>query len=127
MEVNFSKSSFRFAPAESSQKVLIHQWLEQKHIKEWLHGVGLQNTLNGLEKFFRGESDTIYWIGFDKDIPFSFLITSPEGKDTITLDLFICNLNYLGKGLAVSMIKAFLTSQFPLLIAWIIGINSYSF
>ena len=104
--------SFRFVPAEPSQKALLHRWFEQKHIKEWMHGVGLQNTLNGLEKFFQRKTDTTYWIGYDKDIPFAFFITSPEGKDATTLDLFICDLNYLGKGLAVPMIKAFLKSQF---------------
>jgi aminoglycoside phosphotransferase (APT) family kinase protein len=113
IEDNPKRPVFNFAPAKSSQRTLIHRWLEQKHIKEWLHGVGLQNTLNGLEKFFQGEGSATYWVGYDKDIPFAFLITSPEGKDTITLDLFICDLNYLGKGLAVSMIQEFLIGQFP--------------
>jgi hypothetical protein len=79
-----------------------------------MHGVGLQNTLNGLEKFFEGKSDTTYWIGYDKDIPFAFLITSPEGKDATTLDLFICDSHYLGKGIAAPMIKEFLKSHFPI-------------
>jgi RimJ/RimL family protein N-acetyltransferase len=103
---------FHFSPVKSSQRTLLHEWFEQPHIKEWMHGVGLQNTLNGLEKFFQGESSTTYWIGYDKDIPFTFLITSPEGEDATTLDLFICDLNYLGKGLAVSMIRKFLTDHF---------------
>ena len=103
---------FRFAPAESSQRDLLHRWFEQKHIKEWMHGVGLQNTLKGLEKFFLGESTTTYWIGYDKDTPFAFLITSPEGRNMTTLDLFICDLNYLGKGVAVPMIKEFLRNHF---------------
>ncbi|HEX4839091.1 MAG TPA: GNAT family N-acetyltransferase [Rhabdochlamydiaceae bacterium] len=107
-----NRTAFHFAPAKSSQRALLHQWFQQNHIKEWMHGVGLQNTLNGLEKFFQGESNTTYWIGYDKDTPFAFLITSPEGKDAITLDLFICDLNYLGKGLAVRMIREFLISHF---------------
>jgi len=107
-----SKIDFRFDPAQPTYRSLIHHWLDQKYIKEWIHGVGLQNTLNGLEKFFRGESDTTYWIGYDEDIPFAFLITSPEGNDAITLDLFICNLNYLGKGLSVPMIQEFLATHF---------------
>jgi ribosomal protein S18 acetylase RimI-like enzyme len=105
-------SEFSFSPVGSSQISLIHRWLQQDHIREWIHGTGLQNTLSGLEKFFLGESSTTYWIGYDKDIPFAFLITSPEGKDATTLDLFICDLNYLGKGIAVPMIKEFLRSQF---------------
>jgi GrpB-like predicted nucleotidyltransferase (UPF0157 family) len=110
---NYQCSNFHFEPAKSSQRALLHQWFEQKHIKEWLHGVGLQNTLNGLETFFQGTSNTTYWIAYDRDTPFAFLITSPEGNDAITLDLFICDLNYLGKGLAVPMIREFLISQFP--------------
>lgn len=105
-------SEFQFSPAEPSQISLIQGWLKQEHIKEWIHGVGLQNTLNGLEKFFRGESSTTYWIGYHKGVPFAFLITSPEGNDAITLDLFICDLEYVGKGLAVPMIRDFLTSRF---------------
>jgi len=102
-----------FASATSSQRTLIHRWLEQMHIKEWIHGIGLQNTINGLEKFFQGKSRTTYWIGYDQEIPFAFLITSPEREDAITLDFFICDVKYLGKGLAVPTIREFLLSQFP--------------
>ncbi|MBA3956839.1 MAG: GNAT family N-acetyltransferase [Parachlamydiaceae bacterium] len=108
-----SKLSFTFKPAEVKDRTLVHQWLVQPHVAEWIHGLGLQNTLNGLEKFFQGESDTTYWIAYDNEIPFTFLITSPEGNDAITLDMFICDLNYLGKGNAVPMIHHFLFSQFP--------------
>lgn len=107
------KKDFRFAFALPTQRSLIHQWLDQKYIKEWIHGEGLQNTINGLEKFFQKESDTTYWIGYDQDIPFSFLITSPKDNDAITLDVFICNLEYIGKGLSIPMIKEFLITQFP--------------
>lgn len=107
------KTDFRFAHAQPSQRSLIRYWLEQKHIKEWIHGIGLQNTLNGIEKFFQGSTETTYWIGYDEKIPFAFLITSPEGDDAITLDVFICDLNYLGKGLSVPMIREFLIGQFP--------------
>ncbi len=91
---------------------MIHRWLEQDYIKKWIHGIGLQNTLNGLEKFFQGNTTTTYWIGYDHETPFSFLITSPEGTDATTLDLFICDPNYLGKGLAVRMIHEFLINHF---------------
>jgi RimJ/RimL family protein N-acetyltransferase len=106
-------TDFHFAFAKAAQRSLIHRWLEQKHVAEWIHGAGLQNTLKGLERFFQGTSDTTYWIAYDKEIPFAFLITFPKEEDTITLDLFICDLNYLGKGLAVPMIREFLMSQFP--------------
>ncbi len=110
---NSPKTDLRFLHAKSSQREMIHSWFMQDHIKAWLHGVGLQNTLNGLDKFFKGAGSTTYWIAYDKETPFAFLITSPEGEDAITLDLFICDLTYLGKGLAVPMIREFLLSQFP--------------
>ena len=103
---------FHFTPAQVSQRVLLHERLKQNHIKEWIHEVGLQNTLTGLEQFFIVESETTYWIGYDKGIPFAFLINSPEGSDAITLDLFICDVDYLGKGLAVPMIQEFLIRHF---------------
>lgn len=108
-----SKFRFTFKPVEVKNRSLVHEWLLQPHIAQWIHGVGLQNTLNGLEKFFQAESNTTYWIAYDKDTAFAFLITSHEGNDAITLDLFICNLNYLGKGLSVPMIQEFLIDQFP--------------
>ena len=108
-----SKFQFIFKPVEVKDRSIVHEWLIQPHISEWIHGVGLQNTLNGLEKFFQGTSATTYWIGYDNEIPFAFLITCPEGDDAITLDLFICDLNYLGKGFAVPLVQKFLISQFP--------------
>lgn len=91
---------------------MIHDWLRQDYMAEWIHGAGLQSTLNGLEKFFQGKTKTIYWIGYQDNTPFAFLITSPEGEDAITLDVFICHTNYLGKGLAVPMIREFLLGTF---------------
>jgi len=112
IEENCNHFHFHFAPAIPPQRSMLHQWFEQKHIKAWMHGVGLQNTLDGLERFFQGKSDTTYWVGYDNDTPFAFLITSHEGKGAITLDVFICNPSYLGRGLAVPMIREFLTTHF---------------
>ena len=107
-----SHVDFRFLHALPAQRPLIHQWLNQQHIKERIHGVGLSHSVNGLEEFFKGDSKTLYWIGYDKETPFAFLITSFEGSDAINLDLFICDVNYLGKGLAVAMIHTFLITHF---------------
>ncbi len=108
-----NKFRFAFRAAAPSQKALIHEWLAQDYIAEWIHGQGLQNTFQGLEKFFKGTSDTHYWIAYDQNVPFAFLITSEDGNDAITLDVFICDRAYLGKGLSVQLIHEFLLSQFP--------------
>lgn len=103
---------FHFKPAVPSQRALLEQWFQQPHILKWMHGAGLQNTRNGLEKFFEGTTDTTYWIGYDNETPFVFLITSPEGAEATTLDVFICDANYLGKGLSIPMIRKFLIDHF---------------
>ena len=134
--MNKSPFRFTFKPAVESQRELIHNWLSQDYIREWIHGQGLQNTLSGLEKFFqyqakgqgldRQSTITQHWIGYDGDKPFVYLLTSnvfmnadneyakysESDGPNITLDIFIGDTNYLGKGLASVVIKEFLLSQF---------------
>jgi RimJ/RimL family protein N-acetyltransferase len=133
-----NKSHFRFIfkPVVESQRELIHEWLEQDYIHQWIHGQGLQNTLLGLEKLFQYQAQgkelnrnteiTQHWIGYDGDKPFVYLLTSNVFKNAadeyakyseldglaITLDIFIGDTEYLGKGLASLVIKEFLLSQF---------------
>lgn len=110
---------FRFKPMVKSQQHLILKWIQQPHINEWLHGKGLSNTIEDIEQFVnQGEAWATHWIAYDCDNPFAYLITSevekseeyPEGA--ITLDLFICELDYMGKGLSVQMIHEFILSHF---------------
>ncbi len=134
--MNKSSSRFIFKPAVESQRKLIHGWLKQDYIREWIHGQGLQNTLIGLETFFQHQAQgnalnhnsviTQHWIGYDDNKPFVYLLTSNVFKNTaneyakhseldglaITLDIFISDTDYLGKGLACTVIKEFLRSQF---------------
>ena len=135
--MNTSKDyRFTFRPVMTSQQALVHEWLKQDYIQEWIHGAGLQNTLTGLTKFVeyyattqkidRTSDLTQHWIGYEGDHPFVYLLTSNVLKEeiseyakyretdglAITLDIFICDRQYLGKGLATQVIKEFLMSQF---------------
>ena len=127
---------FTFKHPVESQRDLIHKWLRQDYISEWIHGQGLQNTLNGLEKFFQYHAQgkevgrkteiTQHWVGYDGDKPFVYLLTSNVFKQSgneyakfskteglaITLDIFICDPEYLGKGLASDVIRQFLIGHF---------------
>lgn len=127
---------FVFKPALESQETLIHGWLEQDYIREWIHGQGLQNTRVGLIKFIqhytktkaidRTSDITQHWVGYDDNKPFVYLLTSNVFKNgmseyakhsqtdglAITLDIFICDSTYLGKGLATQVIKEFLLTHF---------------
>ncbi len=129
-------SHFTFRHVVESQRDLIHFWLQQDYIREWIHGKGLQNTLIGLEKFFQHQTQgqaldykskiTHHWLGYDGDKPFVYLLTSNILKDAddeyakycetdglaITLDIFIGDPEYVGKGLATVVIREFLLSQF---------------
>src|SRR5580704_13309628 len=114
-----NNSRFSFKPVNKSQQHLIQEWIAQKHINEWLHGDGLKNTIEDLENFVNDNSSwATHWIAYDKETPFAYLITSEVEKtaessvNAITLDLFICRLDYIGKGWAVQMIHEFLISQF---------------
>lgn len=119
---------FTFQPVQFTQKNFVHEWLAMDHVHRWIHGNGLINTLQDLDKFFEGKSICQHWIAYDTETPFAYLITSRIDKsspddselakycqkegEAITLDLFICNLDYLGKGIAVQMIQEFLISKF---------------
>ena len=105
---------------------LVHGWLRAPHATEWFYGQGLENTLQHLDAFLNGSAEGQYWLAYDGDRPFAFLITSKVEKptnplsrwckktgDAITLDILIGDLDYLGKGLSVPLIQEFLKSQFP--------------
>jgi RimJ/RimL family protein N-acetyltransferase len=102
---------------------------------KWIHGEGLQNTLTGLEKFLQcqvphKEMDrslglTQHWLGYDGETPVVYLLTSNVKRDegseyakygisegpNLTLDIFIGNPNYVGKGFASAIIKEFLLTH----------------
>ena len=120
----------RFAYAEKSQEKLIQSWLLQDYIQKWLHGKGLENTLQDLALFLNKKSSSFqHFIAYDGPTPFAYLLTSDVCKEkgsndplaqwsqlsgrTITLDVMICEPSYLGKGFAHTMIKTFLLNQFP--------------
>ena len=116
------KSRFYFKPVNKNQQQLIYEWIAQDHIHEWLHGEGLKNTIEDLGHFInKGLSWATHWVAYDNMIPFAYLITSEvprsaeHARNAITLDLFICSLDYMGKGLSVPMIHGFLINQFPLI------------
>ncbi|HAU0263709.1 TPA: acetyltransferase [Legionella pneumophila] len=114
-----NENRFHFKPVSKTQENLVLDWISQPHINEWLHGDGLSNTIKDIHEFLNdGEPWATHWIAYDNEIPFAYLITSeiekseeyPDGA--VTLDLFICRLDYIGKGLSVKMIHEFILSQF---------------
>lgn len=120
------KFRFNFKPVDIAHRLLVHSWLAQPHVAEWFYGQGLENTFNHLDEFLQGSSSAQYWLAYDKNHPFAFLITSSVSKpgdeltnwcieegDAITLDMLIGDTNYLGKGLSSVLIREFLVSQFP--------------
>ncbi|HEX4839423.1 MAG TPA: GNAT family N-acetyltransferase [Rhabdochlamydiaceae bacterium] len=117
---------FHFQPVDQAHRSLVHHWLKQPHVAQWFYGQGLKNTIKHLDDFLKGSSSGQYWIGFDQERPFAFLITSVVKKPNdeltkwctkegaaITLDLLIGETDYLGKGLAHIVVQEFLLSQFP--------------
>ncbi len=106
------KTQFIFKHVTVEDKDLIINWLAQSHIGEWLHGVGLQNLLKNLDRFFENNSESTHWIAYSQNTPFAYLLTTPEGPDAISLDLFISDTDFIGKGLSVPLIQSFLLDHF---------------
>lgn len=122
---------FNFVPVEAKHQNMILAWLDKPHVTQWFHGVGLKNTIQGLEKFIHNDEPTTdLWIGYLEGVPFAYLITTPityedvqapgdplarwiePNQKVICLDLLIGEETYLGKGLATPMIKTFLQEKF---------------
>jgi len=122
-----NKFSYQLVDQGSYETVL--GWLQKPHINEFFHGQGLQNTLKDLEEQISSDSPQYqHWIAIHDETPFGYLITSyvkPQDKEdnrfaqymkseeiAITLDLFIGEERYLGKGLSSIMIQSFLLDKF---------------
>ena len=117
---------FNFKPVDKAHRSLVHSWLKEPHVAQWFYGQGLENTFRHLDEFLQESSCSQYWLAYDKNHPFAFLITSSVCKPTdeltkwckdageaITLDMLIGDTKYLGKGLSHVLIEEFLLSQFP--------------
>lgn len=108
-----SQPHFTFKLAQPSQREWLTASLSQDYIHEWLHGVGLKNLLANLDRFFQGTSGSFHWIAYDEEgTPFAYLLTHEEENEAFSMDLFICDSRFLGKGFSVPLIHQFLLSQF---------------
>lgn len=58
------------------------------HIKEWLHGDGLRNTIEDLDKFFKGTSWGGHRIAYDNALPMirEFLISQFPNVKRVLID-----------------------------------------
>lgn len=130
------QKQFSFKPVTEYERDPIEVWLAQDYIAEWVHGQGLKNLLNGLDKFIEYQTHnpshkpdmllTQHWLGYDNKVPVVYLLTNNIFKTTeneytkyaetngpfITLDIFIINKEYVGKGYASQIIKEFLLTQY---------------
>ncbi len=117
---------FSFFRIDQKHHEIILSWLKKKHVQEYFHGQGLQNTLKDLDKHIHSSSGFHeHWIAYKEEVPFGYLMTSEvasdeerfskwrEGEKAITLDLLIGNENFLGRGLSCPMIQEFLLDKFP--------------
>jgi RimJ/RimL family protein N-acetyltransferase len=122
--------SITIAPVEAKHEKLILSWLDKPHVKEWFHGEGLINTIEGLKRFINNDNPrSDLWLAYYEGGPFAYLITSTideaaenntkshlskwvePGKQMSTLDLLIGEEKYLGKGLATKLIQEFIKTQ----------------
>ena len=70
--------NFSFRPVHSDEREYIHSWIAQDYIAKWVHGHGLKNLLNGLDKFIEYQISypglqrdiliTQHWLGCDNHV-----------------------------------------------------------
>ncbi len=112
---------FSFRQAGPDDGELIATWFGSPHVTEFwgesdVNIRAFADRMSGIDDLFD------YWIGCVEDIPFSLLLTSnaatdepehlmpyqPEMGEAWTLDVLIGDEDYIGRGLAVPMIRAFM-------------------
>jgi RimJ/RimL family protein N-acetyltransferase len=119
-----------FEKASLHHQEIIFHWLEEPHIREFWdnsqeHKDDILNFIHGRKQhYFYGT--TQYWLGYIEDQPFSFILSDPilasqadttdlqkkhlsKTGRTIILDFCIGCKEFIGKGLAAPILKAFMT------------------
>lgn len=121
-------SKITFAHPKNSHFALVLNWFYEPHVREYFDDPltgnsipGLRNYLDGKEYFFTP------WMAFYEDRPFAFLMTAEvkaEGSDpiwrqwrestgkTYSLDLFIGEEKFMGRGFGHLLIKKFIGDYF---------------
>ena len=131
--MNLNTKPLSFFSVEKKHRNIIRSWLNKEHVQQFFYGQGLENTLKMLDLFVDGinHNDNYcfhLWIAYIENKPFGFLMTSivegpydpehdynkwfVEGKEMITLDMLIGEVQFLGKGLAHRMSQEFLLDKF---------------
>ncbi|MBX9977871.1 MAG: acetyltransferase [Alphaproteobacteria bacterium] len=119
-----------FEKATKVHQAAIFDWLKKPHIKEFWdnsqkHKDDILNFMDGRKEpspYFGGMNT--YWIGRMNDIPYAFIISHEENKETnppayltpylspsgktICLDFCIGNVDFFCKGYAASTLTAFM-------------------
>jgi RimJ/RimL family protein N-acetyltransferase len=111
--------NIHFKLALTNHQSLIHNWLNNCYGKDTSHLDYLQKNF---KNYLIGKKELLdYWVGYIDNTPFCLIITSdadegpatlyqsylsPHGKSWI-VDFFICDPNYIGKGLGAEILKAF--------------------
>jgi len=126
-------SKLGFEKISTKHKKTLMNWFEKDYIKEYFYGQGLINTINNINLFCEGVNTNgrytfDHWVATHNSTPFAFLMTTPvsgpynensdydkwyvDGKDTFTLDILIGEEQFLGKGLADTLIKKFILEKY---------------
>lgn len=123
-------TDFSFKELTVDYEPLVLSWLKMPHVNEWFHGVGLENTIQGIRSYLEGKRlNHKGYVLFFKEVPFAYIMVNQLTKDDyvsptsfykkwiekdfqyITMDLFIGDKEYLGRGLASPMISVFIATH----------------
>ena len=120
----FSKDNIKFRKLQMEDLPLMHKWLNEPHVHEW-YDKDKQNTSEEITNRYapkiREEKPTDCYIVLYENNPIAYIQTYkvndwPEFGDyvgvddnTASVDLFIGDSSYMGKGFGSLMLKKFLS------------------
>lgn len=138
LKSNYSVDKITFKNPSKADFQLIYDWFIKLHVQKWFDHPETGKTIKDLKNYLEGKEHLFTpWLACHEKKPFAYLMTSVVteeemksgsiyGKwrektgETYTLDIFIGEEAFIGKGLAPKLIKKFIETQFPHTAAFLI-------
>ena len=100
----------RFRKLDRGDLPLVHRWLNTPHVAEWWTDEGrqLDETIAKYSPRIDGKEDVRCFVIVLDDAPIGYIQEYPASENSVGIDLFIGEFEFLHRGLGASIIRQFL-------------------
>ena len=100
----------RFRKLDRGGLPLMHRWLNTPHVAEWWTDEGrqLDETIAKYSPRIDGKEDVRCFVIVLDDAPIGYIQEYPASENSVGIDLFIGEFEFLHRGLGASIIRQFL-------------------